>query len=95
MYTATMCAYPPSQHAVPHWKFVLCCCKNFRQIDLPSQYLDQHHSNTCRTICFNHGFKICNDTRYFDGFIRDVESKRDWLLACMLKWENKFTQSEK
>ena len=31
---ATICAYPPSQHALPYWKCVLCCCYNFPLIDL-------------------------------------------------------------
>ena len=29
-----MCAYPPPQHAFPHWKCVLSCCSNFPRIDL-------------------------------------------------------------
>ena len=88
MSMATMCAYTPSQHAVPHQKFVLCFCKNFPHIDLPSQYLDQHHSNTCPTICSHHGFKVSIGTRYLDSFIRDDESKLNWLIDCTLKWEN-------
>ena len=26
MEKATMCKYPQSDHALPHWKFVLRCC---------------------------------------------------------------------
>ena len=37
MYMATICAYPPSQHAFPQWKCVFCCCLNFPCIDLPDQ----------------------------------------------------------
>ena len=37
MATAKICAYPPSQHAFPHWKYVLHCYVNCPQIDLPSQ----------------------------------------------------------
>ena len=42
---ATMCAYPPHQHALPHWKCVLRCCSNLTNIDLPDQESDRHHSN--------------------------------------------------
>ena len=35
-----------------------------------------------------HGFKIFTGARYLVSFIRDDESKSDWLLDCMLKWEN-------
>ena len=34
---AKICTYPPSQHAFPQWKCVLCCCSNFPRIDLPCQ----------------------------------------------------------
>ena len=37
MSMATMCAYHPSQHALPHWKCVLPCCENFPHIDIRSQ----------------------------------------------------------
>ena len=37
MAMATMCAYPPPQHALTHWKCVLHCCCNFPCIDLPDQ----------------------------------------------------------
>ena len=32
---ATMFAYPPSQHSLPHWKCVLLCCDNLPHIKLP------------------------------------------------------------
>ena len=37
MAMATICAYPQSQHAWPHWKCVLCCCSNFPHIDVTDQ----------------------------------------------------------
>ena len=36
MATATLCAYPKSKYAFPHWKCILCCCENVPRIDLPS-----------------------------------------------------------
>ena len=88
MSMAKMCAYPPYQHAFPHWKFLLRCCESCANIDLPSQHLDKHHSNTCPTICFHHGFKVCTGTYYLVGFIRNDDSKIDWLQDCTFKWEN-------
>ena len=29
MSKATMCTYPQSYHALPHWKYVFCCRSNF------------------------------------------------------------------
>ena len=37
MANATMCTYPQSDHALPHWKFVLRCCAKFTYINLPDQ----------------------------------------------------------
>ena len=47
-----ICAYQPSQHALTHWKFVLCCCVNCPCIDIPDQESDRHHSNTSLSVCF-------------------------------------------
>ena len=33
---ATMCAYPPSHHALPHCECLLCSFTNHLRIDLPS-----------------------------------------------------------
>ena len=46
----TICAYPPSQHEFPHWKYVLRCCDNFPRIDITIQESDKHHSNKCIMI---------------------------------------------
>ena len=35
MANVTMCAYPHSDHALPHWKCVLWCCDDFPCINLP------------------------------------------------------------
>ena len=47
-----MCAYPSSQHALPHWKCVLSCCENFPCIDLTYQELNQFRTTACPTIRF-------------------------------------------
>ena len=41
-----MCAYPPSEHAFPHFKFVLRCCYICPHIDLPGQEPDRRNSKT-------------------------------------------------
>ena len=46
MSMATMCEYPPSQHVLPQWKRVLCCCSNFSRIDITDQESDRHYSNS-------------------------------------------------
>ena len=37
MAMAKFCAYPPSQHALPHWKYVFRFFSNCPRIDLPYQ----------------------------------------------------------
>ena len=37
MEQATMCAYPQSDHALPHWEFILWCCAGCPHINLPDQ----------------------------------------------------------
>ena len=48
-----MCEYPPSQHAIPHWKCVLHCCSNLPIIYLTDQELDMHHSTASTSTRFN------------------------------------------
>ena len=37
MEKATICTYPPSDHALPHYKYVLQCCSECPYINLPDQ----------------------------------------------------------
>ena len=53
MAMTTMCAYPSSKYALPHWKFVLRCCAQFPCIYLQSPESDQHNSNVSPTISFH------------------------------------------
>ena len=46
MAMATMCAYIKSDHALPHWTFVLQCCAKFPCINLPGKGKDDQHSET-------------------------------------------------
>ena len=48
----TMCTYPQSDHALPHWKCVLWCCAEFPCISLPDQEIDNQYSKTTPSIRF-------------------------------------------
>ena len=43
MADATMCAYPHSYHALPHWRCVLRCCDECLHINLPDQETNKKH----------------------------------------------------
>ena len=45
MENTTMCAYPHSDHALPHWKCVLRCCADCPCINLPD-----HETKSARQI---------------------------------------------
>ena len=53
MYMKIMCAYPPYQHALSHWKCVLVCCSNLPHIDILDQYSDRRNSNASPSINFH------------------------------------------
>ena len=48
-----MCAYPPSQNALPQWKCVLRCCSNLLHIDLTDQESERHYYNASNSISFH------------------------------------------
>ena len=37
MAKTTMCAYPQSDHALPHWKCVMRCCAKYPRINITDQ----------------------------------------------------------
>ena len=43
MENATMCTYPQSDHAFPHWKCVLQCCADCPCINIPDQETTKIH----------------------------------------------------
>ena len=53
MANATMCAYSQSDHALPHWKYVLLCCVKCPSIHLPEQETYDQYSNTSTSIRFH------------------------------------------
>ena len=53
MEKATRCAYPQSNHALPHWKCVVQCCVNCTCINLPDKETDNQYSETTPSIRFH------------------------------------------
>ena len=53
MAQATMCAYPQSDHALPHWKFVFRCCADCPCINIPDQETYNQYSYTEPSIRFH------------------------------------------
>ena len=52
MAKATMCSYPQSKHALPHWKCVLRCCAKCTSVNLPDQEKYAQYPDTSPSICF-------------------------------------------
>ena len=50
---AIMCAYPPSQHILPHLKCVLRCCSNCPRIYIPHQESGRNYFNAYPSIRFH------------------------------------------
>ena len=43
MEKATMCKYPQSDHALPHWEYVLQCCSKFSGINILDEETDYQY----------------------------------------------------
>ena len=50
---ATMCPYPQSDHALPHWKCVLRCSEDCPCINIPDQETTKNHKETIPSISFH------------------------------------------
>ena len=59
-----MCAYPQSDHVLPHWKCVLRCCAKFQSVNLPDQERDDQYSNTIPSTSFHIYHQIAHCTKY-------------------------------
>ena len=53
MAKATICTYPQSAHALPHWKCLLWCCSKYPCINIPDQETDNKYSETTPSIRFH------------------------------------------
>ena len=62
MEKAIMCANSQSDHALPHWKFVLRCCAKCPSINIPDQETDDKHPNLIPSTHFHiyHLIARCN-----------------------------------
>ena len=75
MEKATMCTYPQSDHALPHFKCVLPCCVECPCINIPDQETDNQYSETTPSIrfhinhiigrCTSHGRILLKDKKIF------------------------------
>ena len=73
MAQAKMCAYPQSDHALPHYKCALKCCAKFPCVNIPDQETDDQYSDTRPSIilhiyhliahCTPHGRLMLNDKK--------------------------------
>ena len=53
MANATMCTYPQSDHALPHWKYLLPFCADCPCINIPDQETTKKHEETTPSIRFH------------------------------------------
>ena len=53
MANATICAYPQSEHSLPHWKYLLRCCNDCPCININDQEISKKHDETTPTIWFH------------------------------------------
>ena len=53
MANATMCTYPQSEHALPHWKCLMRCCAECTCINLTDQEKLKKHEETKLSIRFH------------------------------------------
>ena len=81
-----MCAYPQSDHALPHWKCVIQCCAKCPSVNLPDQETDGQYSSTSPSIrfhiynliasCTTHGSLPLNDNICFCKCKHDSVSEK-------------------
>ena len=74
MAKATMCTYPQSDHALPHWKCVLRCCSKCPCVNLHDQETYNQYSKRTPSIqfhiyhiigrCTAHGIIPLKDKKY-------------------------------
>ena len=53
MENATMCSYPQSDRALPHWKCLLWCCDDCPCFNIPDQETNKKHEEKTPSIRFH------------------------------------------
>ena len=86
---ATMCAYPQSEHALPHWKCVLRCCSDCPCINITDQEIYNRNSDKTASIRFHIYHIIARFTDH--GRI----SLKDRKISYMCKQESSSDESTK
>ena len=89
MEKATMCAYPQSSNALPHWKYVLQCSAKFPSINIPDQETDDQYSNTSPSISFHIYHLIARCKK--NGRLLLTDKK----ICCMFKQDSVSEKSTK
>ena len=64
MENSTICANSQSDHALPHWKFVLRCCAQYPSINIPDQETYDNHPNPSLSIRFHIYHLIARCTKH-------------------------------
>ena len=86
---ATMCPYPQSDHALPHWKCVFSFCAECSCINLPDQETTKKHEETAPYIRFHIYHIIGCCTTHIKTPLRDKK------ICYMCKQESSTDKSTK
>ena len=84
-----MCAYPQSDHALPHWKCVLRCCSKCPGVNFPDQETDDQYSGTRPSIRFHIYNLIARCTTHGKLPLNDKK------ICCMCKQDSTSEQQTK
>ena len=77
MAKSTMCAKSQSNHALPHWKYVLQCCAQCPSINITEQETDSNYPNPSTSICFQIYHLILSCTTHNRLLLTDKKSFRE------------------
>ena len=90
MLKVTMCAYPQSDHMLPHWKFAMRCCAKCPSINITDQEIYDQYSNTSPSIhfhiyhlisrCTTHGRLPLTDKKIWCDCKQDTASEQSTII---------------
>ena len=89
MANATICPYPQSDHALPHWKCVMKCCPKCPCINISDQETDNQHSDKTTSIRSYSYHLITRGTSHWRNPLKDKT------LCRMCKQESSSENSTK
>ena len=72
-----MCTNSQSDHALPHWKYVLRCCDQCPSTNIPDQETDDNHPNPSPSISFHIYHLISCSTKHGRLTLSDKKSCRE------------------